>query len=55
MDQPDYSFAADLLSKFHASIPAIQALWLMAALGIIWILVQGAREIAVLRREPGQA
>jgi hypothetical protein len=56
--EPHYSAFADLLNKFQAVAPAIQALWLVAAagtvLGVTWLVMRGLRDIAAAIRRPGR-
>jgi hypothetical protein len=50
--EPPYSVWADWLSKFHTAPEWIQALWLVSVpatmLGMTWLVMRTAREIAVL-------
>ncbi len=49
---PPYSFAADLLSKFHTSAEWIQALWLLGTLALAFGLARLVKEtvLALARR-----
>jgi hypothetical protein len=55
---PPYSFAADLLSKFHTSPDWIQALWLIAVpalvFGIGWLVKEMVVALARRRQPEGE-